>query len=121
MGTCCLVGLLNKNQTVDFISVHYDGDTSYTGIRLLECVDSAEEVKEILSLGNMSSLGWLTDEEDMPASYEDEPMRTVSLDRYLNTILDEGVEYLYLFDPAKGWQRLRFNLWFRKIPGRRKW
>lgn len=104
MGTCCLVGLLKENQMVDFISVHYDGDTSYSGIRLLECVDTAEEVREILSLGNMRSLGWLTDEEDMPSPYKDEPMQTVSLDRYLNTIIDEGVEYLYLFDPAKGWQ-----------------
>lgn len=104
MGTCCLVGLLNENQTVDFISVHYDGDTSYTGIRLLECVDTAEEVREILSLGNMRSLGWLTDDEKLPAPYKDSPAKTVSLDEYLNTIIDVGIEYLYLFDPSKGWQ-----------------
>lgn len=57
MGTRCLVGKLNEDNTITFIYVHYDGYPTGVGKILFEHYTKIENVNELLNLGDLSSLG----------------------------------------------------------------
>lgn len=57
MGTRSTISILQKDQTVVSTYCHWDGYLSHNGSILQEHYKSAKKIKELLSLGHISSLG----------------------------------------------------------------
>lgn len=57
MGTHALIGIKNKIGKVTSIYCHWDGYPAYTGKILLNHYTDIKKVKELISLGDLSSLG----------------------------------------------------------------
>ena len=57
MATRSRIGVLNSDGTVDSIYVHWDGYTSHNGRTLVENYTDEVKIRELLELGDISSLG----------------------------------------------------------------
>lgn len=57
MATRSLIGIENKDGTVEFISNHHDGYLSYTGRKLTAYYKDEETIRKLLALGDLSTLG----------------------------------------------------------------
>lgn len=62
MGTLAAIGIQNADGTVTGVSCHYDGYLDHVGKILFENYNTEEKVRELLSHGNMSSLGCVVGE-----------------------------------------------------------
>ena len=103
MSTRSNIGLKKKDGTVEVIYCHWDGYLSGNGQILLDNYE-LDEVREILSRGDMSSLGESPDgchfynggEEGEARSYN-------SLEEYFDAIKDDiFMEYAYIYDEETG-------------------
>ena len=56
MGTRSNIGIQNEDGTIDFIYCHWGGYPSNNGQLLREHYDTAEKVRELVALGDISSL-----------------------------------------------------------------
>ena len=56
MSTNCNISILKKDKTVSSIYCHSDGYLSYLGVCLYTYYDDVAKVKQLISLGNLSSL-----------------------------------------------------------------
>lgn len=57
MSTRSTIAIIKKDDTVEYIYCHSDGYLSYNGAILQTYYSDPEDVKKLISLGNMSSLG----------------------------------------------------------------
>ncbi len=60
MGTPCVIGIATSSKTrynYHYITVHYDGYVEYAGVILLVFYNTEEKVRNLIRLGNLSSLG----------------------------------------------------------------
>lgn len=57
MGTPCTTAILKKDGTVEQVYINYDGDICWNGAMLLIHYREPEKVKQLVGLGNISSLG----------------------------------------------------------------
>lgn len=57
MGTRSSIGIQNEDGTILAAYCHWDGYPSHNGALLLEHYNTEEKVRELLSFGNISSLG----------------------------------------------------------------
>lgn len=57
MSTSCTIAMQNANGTISAIYVHWDGYPDGVGQTLLDSYNTAERIAELVSLGNVSSLG----------------------------------------------------------------
>lgn len=122
MGTRSLIGLLNKDKSVTYIYCHWDGYPSNNGQLLVERYTDFQKIKQLLALGDISSLGAevgekhpfdtysLTDEEK--AKYENWTTaygrdrgekgigrkRAKNIEDYKAKFTESWAEYAYLFD-----------------------
>lgn len=103
MGTRSNIGLKKKDGTVEVIYCHWDGYLSHNGKILLDNY-GLDEVREILSRGDMSSLECFPDgchfynggEEGEARSYD-------SLEEYFDAVKDDiFIEYAYIYDEETG-------------------
>lgn len=119
MSTRSCIGIIDKEtQEVTTIYVHFDGYPSGNGQILLDHYQDPEKVKQLIELGNLSSLGREIGEKvefngffsDPEADHsrqclaygrdrgeEDEGSRTESLQEYADEE-DVWIEWTYLFD-----------------------
>lgn len=117
MSTRSRIGLMLPNKTITSIYCHSDGYLDWNGIRLYEHYKTAEKVRDLIALGDISSLH----EEVAPAagvehSYDGPRAKGVTVayrrDRgeanveprigdNLQTFLDHGEEYAYLFNAGE--------------------
>lgn len=57
MGTRSGIGILNEDKTITAVYCHYDGYPSHVGVCLLKGFNSEEKTRELLTFGDISSLG----------------------------------------------------------------
>jgi len=121
MSTRSNIGILEKDKTVRMIYCHFDGYLSWVGKILLEHYTDESKVRELIALGDISSLCEnVAPPPGMKHTY-DTPIKNVAVAYYRDrgepfeassreyfTIEDARLymqEYLYLFDVAR-------NKWF---------
>lgn len=57
MSTRCLIGLKEKDNKVSYIYCHHDGDPLVAGKKLVEYYSGKRYLRDLLALGDISSLG----------------------------------------------------------------
>ena len=57
MSTRSLIGIQNANNTVEYIYCHHDGYLEWVGNKLITHYKNEETIRELLALGDLSSLG----------------------------------------------------------------
>lgn len=57
MSTRSNIGILNENNTITWIYCHFDGYPSHVGKILYENYNNEKKIRELLNLGDISSLG----------------------------------------------------------------
>jgi hypothetical protein len=121
MGTRSTIAIENADGTVTGIYCHWDGYLSHNGRILQESYTDKAKVRELIALGDISSLGaeigTAHDFNDAPRnecnSYArdrgecDVAARTCH--NWRQFISENGQEYDYLFTPGKGWSVSTYN------------
>jgi hypothetical protein len=100
MSTRSKIGILKSNGTVDAIYCHWDGYPSYNGRVLVACYTKEEQIRKLISLGDISSLAPSLDEVESYYGWREEerPKRTYSnVEVYENAYGSSWDEYNYLF------------------------
>ena len=57
MGTRSHIGLVDENKNVKFIYCHWDGYPNYNGLLLNKFYKDENKIKDLLAMGDISSLG----------------------------------------------------------------
>jgi hypothetical protein len=121
MGTRSTIAIQNGDGTVTGIYCHWDGYLSNNGRILQESYTDEGKVRELIALGDISSLGAeIGTAHDFDAaprgecnSYaRDRGERDVAartLHNWRQFIRENGQEYDYLFVPGKGWSVSTYN------------
>ena len=121
MGTRSTIAIQNANGTVTGIYCHWDGYIEHNGKILAENYTTEAKVRELIALGDLSSLGDTvgvkTDFEDAAkgqcvAYGRDRGETGVDADTFDShaELVDQiGQEYDYLFVPGQGWSVARGN------------
>ena len=115
MGTRSTIAIQNANGTFTGIYCHWDGYVSHNGKILAENYTTEAKVRELIALGDLSSLGELIGSRqnfDDPVkgtciAYGRDRNETgvdaVTFDSYAELLRKIGQEYDYLYVPGKGW------------------
>lgn len=102
MSTRATVGIINKDGSIDSIYNHFDGYPSGLGDTLYKYYKDEQKVREMIALGDTSSVGD-TIEESKKEAYisKGEPLNIThsrDLKDYFEKWADSWVEWYYLFD-----------------------
>ncbi len=97
------IGTLKEDKTVFFVYCHHDGYPSGVGRTLREYYDRPEDVINLLSFGNISSLATTIEDTvfyGRDRNETNQELVEVTYDEYLPSTgsRDSGIEYRYLFD-----------------------
>ena len=123
MGTRSTIAIENADGTVTGIYVHWDGYLSNNGRILQENYTDEAKVRELIALGDLSSLGeTVGSKHDFNNAPDGEcnaygrdrgetDVGPASYDTYANFLDVMGQEFDYLFVPGKGWQVRYFEGW----------
>jgi len=121
MGTRSTIAIENADGTVTGIYCHWDGYLSHNGRILAENYTDEAKVRELIGLGDISSLGTeigtAHDFDNCPAGEtnayaRDRGERDVdarTAHNWRQFVAENGQEYDYLFTPGKGWQVSTYN------------
>lgn len=118
MSTSCLIGYLMNPQDkcdkwqVKYVYCHWDGYPNYTGKILYEDYNTLSKVKELVNLGDFSSLENTvekTREECYNESDLDKP-KIMPYNEYVYETRYGGVDYVYLYDTEYNYWRMRPTL-----------
>ena len=124
MSTRSYIGVLNNDFTVDYIYCHWDGYIEHNGVLLVEHYNDEQTVRDLISLGNLSSLRpkisapegaehtFDSRLQDVCLFYgrdrgdQNENAKTTTVDEYLSKGFgqDGWIEFRYLYDPSMGWK-----------------
>ena len=120
MGTRSTIAIQNEDGTVTGIYCHWDGYLSYNGRILAENYTDEAKVRELIALGDISSLGaeigtkhdfnvWpgVTNAYARDRGETDVDARTCH--NWRQFVSENGQEYDYLFTPGAGWQVRTYN------------
>jgi len=123
MGTRSTIAIQNEDGTVTGIYCHWDGYLSNNGRILEENYTTEESVRELIALGDLSSLGeTVGTKHDFDAAPDGE-CNAYGRDRgekdvdaqtcasWAALLEDFGQEYDYLFVPGEGWRVRYFDAW----------
>lgn len=119
MSTNSRVGILHQDGATETIYCHWDGYPEHQMPILTEHYNTAEKVKALLALGDISILGErLAPDADEPHSFEKpadgvtvayhrdrkEPMQPAVTHKSVVSLMNDdwGIPYYYLFDEEKG-------------------
>jgi len=121
MGTRSTIGIQNEDGSVTGIYCHWDGYLSHNGRILAENYTDEAKVRELIGLGDISSLGaeigTAHDFDNAPkgetnAYARDRGERDVdarTAHNWRQFVAENGQEYDYLFTPGAGWQVSTYN------------
>ena len=105
MSTRSFIGIVNPDGSVSGVYCHYDGYLEGVGALLRQHYNTPEIVRDLLALGDISSLGPTLDSSDFYHRDRKEemsvPFKYASLELG-NTSEQVGFEFWYVFSP-KGW------------------
>lgn len=121
MGTRSTIGIQNEDGSVTGIYCHWDGYLSHNGRILAENYTDEDRVRELIALGDISSLGaeigtahdfdsippGVTNAYGRDRGERDVDARTAHNWRQFRA--ENGQEYDYLFTPGKGWEVSTYN------------
>jgi hypothetical protein len=123
MGTRSTIAIQNADGTVTGIYCHWDGYTSNNGRILQENYTDEAAVRELIALGDLSSLGETVGTKTDFSNPADGQCVAYGRDRgekdvdaktcadWAALLEDFGQEYDYLFTPGKGWCVRYFSGW----------
>lgn len=123
MATRSTIAIRNEDGTVTGIYCHWDGYLSNNGRILQENYTTEAAVRELIALGDLSSLGETIGSKHNFNNAPDSECNAYGRDRgekdidaktcasWSALINDFGQEYDYLFVPGKGWQVRYFEDW----------
>ena len=123
MGTRSTIAIQNEDGTVTGIYCHWDGYTSHNGRILAENYTTEEAVRELIALGDLSSLGETVGTKHDFNNAPRGECNAYGRDRgetdveakiyasYSDFLEVMGQEYDYLFTPGKGWTVRYFSGW----------
>lgn len=121
MGTRSTIAICNEDGSVTGIYCHWDGYLSHNGRILAENYTTEAAVRELIALGDLSSLGETVGEKtnfNAPADGQcvaygrDRGEKNIEAKTCANwsaLLEDFGQEYDYLFTPGAGWQVSTYN------------
>jgi len=102
----------DTGDSVRVVYCHSDGYLDYNGRILFEYYNSEEKARELINLGDFSSLKPTTEETRKKLmNCEQETYR--SLDHYMHQVDGSDIEYIYLWDKYMWWisRSISLNLW----------
>lgn len=125
MGTRSTIAIQNEDGTVTGIYCHWDGYLSHNGRILQENYTTEAAVRELIALGDLSSLGETVGSKVDFNDYDSHNGQCVAYGRdrgeknvdartcssWDQLISDFGQEYDYLFQLGKGWRVRYFEGW----------
>lgn len=130
MGTRSYIGILNADNSVDYVYCHWDGYPFHQLPILMEHYNTAAAVRKLLSKGSMSSLrtdkGWDGEERPLGPLYhiergdERKKMKADSVYAYEQALNDSWCEFAYLFVP-RGRQLSSASRPFASFPQNQSW
>lgn len=104
MSTNSTIAITNHDGTVTGIYCHWDGGYWHVGPTLYNHYQTEAEVRELLALGDISSLGEDTDSTEAYGRDRGEKDTDPTTVLYYKNFLEQyGQEYNYLFIPNDGW------------------
>ena len=121
MGTRSTIAIENANGTVTGIYCHWDGYVEHNGRILVENYTTEAAVRELIALGDLSSLGETVGEKtdfDNAAKGQcvaygrdrgETGVAATTFDSHADLVEQIGQEYDYLFVPGMGWNLARGN------------
>ena len=127
MGTRSTIGIQNADGTVTGIYCHWDGFLSHNGRILQDHYTTEAQVRELIALGDLSSLGARIGEQhnfnapDPAETLAETRCTAYARDRderdvdartchnWRQFVAENGQEYDYLFTPGAGWQVRTYN------------
>ena len=123
MGTRSTIAIQNADGTVTGIYCHWDGYLSHNGRILAENYTTEESVRELIALGDLSSLGETIGKKVDFDDYDPHEGQCVAYGRdrgeinidartyasWSELLEDFGEEYDYLFVPGQGWEVRCYN------------
>lgn len=121
MSTRSHIGIRNEDGSLDVIYCHYDGYPSYNGALLLHHYKDPEKIRELIALGDISSLAESVKASDAGHSFETPQKGVVvaygrdrkedgvdsrhypTMAAYEKVMKSEGgyIEYVYLYDVSE--------------------
>lgn len=117
MGTRSRIAIENKDGTIESIYCHWDGYPSNNGKILKEHYTTEEKIRELINLGDLSSLGpeigeqhpFDSRDDTVCTAYgrdrgEDEVDKVVSFDVAALSKIDDGAVYQYLYTKDGKWE-----------------
>jgi len=98
MATRSTIGIRNSDNSIDMVYCHWDGYFEGVGLTLKENYNSEDKVRELLSLGSISSLG--KDINDTVFYGRDRGESDIELETVISPIeyMDKCQEYNYLWN-----------------------
>ena len=123
MGTRSTIAIENADGTVTGIYCHWDGYLSHNGRILPENYTTEAAVRELIALGDLSSLGetvgaktdFSNPADGQCVAYGRDRGETgvdaKTCDNWDALLADFGQEFDYLFTPGKGWAVRYFSGW----------
>ena len=123
MGTRSTIAIENADGTVTGIYCHWDGYLSHNGAILQENYTTEEAVRELIALGDLSSLGetvgvktdFINPAKGQCVAYGrdrgEKDVAAKTCDSWTALLEDFGQEFDYLFVPGKGWTVRYFEGW----------
>lgn len=104
MATRSTIAIQNADKTVTGIYCHWDGYLSNNGQILFDHYTDEADVRALIELGNISSLGNTTDSTEAYMRDKDEQGQEASTaHNWRQFIAENGQEFDYLFVPGEGW------------------
>lgn len=101
MATRSSIAIRNPDGSIDHVYCHFDGYLSNNGKMLLECYSTEEQVRKLLSLGDMSSLDRSVRDTTYYGRDKGETGTEKRTSKDIAGWLDtNGQEFNYLFDPG---------------------
>jgi hypothetical protein len=119
MSTRSRIGVMMDDDTVKQVYCHWDGYVEGVGFTLVENYDSIELAKELINLGDISSLGYniSTDE---PHTFENRVKGVtvfygrdrgeagtqpafVTMDEWLSVAFSSSIDFYYLYNEGQWW------------------
>lgn len=110
MATRSMIGIKYDENNCEAIYCHYDGYYDAVGFRLHQYFTNIDKIKDLISLGDISSLGSDTSSDQTVAYHRDRgeefyPAKKFKFSQFHDTLKNMGCDYGYLWDVDK-------NDWF---------
>ena len=122
MSTRSRIGILKKDKSIESIYCHFDGYLEYVGKLLYSNYSNYDDVKELIKLGDISSLRkkikpntdvihtFDNPQDDVTVSYhrdrkeeweQTKPLVSKNINDFNKILDDSWIEYIYLYDEEK--------------------